>query len=129
MQVEHVVFAIDNNTDFHAVAKFMRQIDTARAMNKLEDGVAECVGMWEGILETSYLMSRRDYEKVVLPLGVTQNQESVLVVPSSVRQPCHYAKPDLTYLGSLGPMRSSKTMPVDADGWTFNKVNGLYFTC
>ena len=33
-----VIFAIDDNTDLHTVAKFMRHMDTAKAVHKAKEG-------------------------------------------------------------------------------------------
>ena len=56
-----IIFAIDNNTDFHTVAKFMRHIDTARAMGYMKGGIVMATGYWEGELEASYIMDEIDY--------------------------------------------------------------------
>ena len=59
---EKVCFAIDNNHDLHTVAKFTRFLDTYRALGALSGSVIQCVGFWEGELEPSYLMDRKDYD-------------------------------------------------------------------
>ena len=59
--MEYVIFAIDNNTDTHTVAKFMRHIDTKRALGAMKGRMVQAIGYWEGILEPSYIMRKDDY--------------------------------------------------------------------
>lgn len=130
----HVIFAIDDNTDFRAVTKFMRHLDAARALSYLKGAVTECVGYWEGEMETSYIMTEKDYLEFVVPEGVQDRfvgrQACVLVVPSDVRQPCHTATPTLDFIESVGPMvEVSKDQALKMEAWTFNKTTQRYHAC
>ena len=127
-QPEKVIFAIDNNTDVHAVAKFMRHIDTCRAMNTLKGSFTQCIGYWDGILEPSYMMDKVDYDKLVLPLGFTQGQDCVLVVPGDTRQPCHLEFPNDDPLVVGRMVEISKDEAKTANAWTFVQSTGKYFT-
>ena len=122
--LEHVIFAIDDNNSIHAVAKFTRYLDTLRATNKLDGGVTQCIGHWEGDLEVSYLMRKSDYDHYISGRGWTDNQEAVLVVPGDTRQPCTLVMKD-GIIHSVGKMVEI-TKPVG--NWTYVPATGKYFT-
>lgn len=124
MHTEKVIFAIDNNTDVHAVAKFLRHVDTLRAVNKIRP-VTMCIGNWEGILEASYMMDLADYDKYISGRDWADGQECVLVVSGDTRQQCYLRFPDGTRV-TLGPM-----VQVDAPvgNWTYVPATNKYFTC
>ena len=124
LYLEKVVFAIDNNTDTHVVAKFLRHVDTLRAMGTIAP-IVQCIGNWENVLEVSYMMDLKDFDKHVLSYGFTREQECILVVAGDTRQPCHLRFPDGS-TKSVGPM-------VEIDGpignWTYVPATNKYFTC
>lgn len=124
LYLEKVVFAIDANTNVHAVAKFLRQVDTLRAMNKIKP-VVQCIGMWENVLEASYMMDKVDYDTHIAGNGYADRQECILVVAGDTRQPCHLAFLDGS-TASVGPM-------VEIEGpvgnWTYVPATNKYFTC
>jgi hypothetical protein len=127
--MDNVIFAIDNNTDTHTVAKFMRHVDTQRSMGKLKGNMVQAIGYWEGILEPSYIMTRADYEAHVMASGYVDGQEAVLVAPQDSRQPAHVASVNLKEVHeSLGAIR--EIMPEQAktaNAWTFNMSTSKYF--
>ena len=123
-----IIFAIDNNTNTHAVAKFMRHVDTKRALGELQGGLVHCIGYWEGTLEPSYMMDERDYRKFVEPMGFTDEQACILHVPADTRQPCtleyHDGKTE-----TVGPMREvSSNCALSFSAWTYVQDTGKYFT-
>ena len=124
-----IIFAIDNNTDTHAVAKFLRHIDTCRAMNTLKGRFVHCIGCYNGVMEPSYMMDERDYRQLVERVGYTAWQESILHVPGDVRQPC-----TLEFLSgephvSLGAMREiSAAEAMQCTSWTYVMATNKYFT-
>ena len=122
--LEQVIFAIDNNNSIHAVAKFTRYLDTLRATNKLDGGVTQCIGHWEGDLEVSYLMRKSDYDHYISGRGWADKQEAVLVVPGDTRQPCTLIMRDGT-IHSVGKMVEI-TKP--EGNWTYVPTTGKYFT-
>jgi hypothetical protein len=83
-----IIFAIDDDTDTHVVAKFMRHIDTMRALGELKGSFIPCIGCYDGMLESSYMMDERDYRRFVEPMGFTDQQDCILHVPADTRQPC-----------------------------------------
>jgi hypothetical protein len=127
-----VLFAIDGNTDTHRVAKFMRHIDTYRAMGKLQGSIVHCIGSWtyDGgwtHLEPSFLMDAKDYYEVVKPFGFTDNQVCVLEVPGDTRQPCTLIREDGSQQ-TLRPMCETKE-PRSYNNWTYVQATGKYFVC
>ena len=129
MFFEKVIFAIDNNTDLHTMAKFARLMDTKRAIGDLQGSVVIAIGMWEGFMEQAYIVNASDYYAIVEPSGYVDNQECVLMVPGDTRQPC-----TLTYKdGRREPLGSMIEIPhtkaKEADGWTFIPKTGKYYTC
>ena len=127
--MEYIVFAIDNNTDTHTVAKFLRHMDTAKAMGKMTGNMVHGVGYWEGILKPTYIVNRDDYKAHVAGSGYVDGQDGVLVAPHGTRQPAHVATADLsTVLTGLGPIQEVPKEEVHSwDAWTFNMTSGRYF--
>jgi len=103
-----VCFAIDNPHDVHTVAKFMRYMDTKRVMGELTGSLIQCVGFWEGELEPSYIMNVVDYEKFVVPMNFTDNQDCVMYIPGDTRQSCTMKFRDEEQIYSLGPLKRVK---------------------
>lgn len=121
-----IIFAIDNDTDVRAVAKFLHHIDVQRAIGTLQGSFVHCIGCYDGALEASYMMDEIDYRKVVS--GFTDNQECIMHVPADTRQPCtlEYSVGDSF---SIGPMR--QVQPQDAlslTAWTYVMETATYWT-
>jgi hypothetical protein len=132
MIFEKVIFAIDGNTDTHIVAKFMRLMDTRRALGDLQGRVVQCIGMWtdgEGRrhMEPSYMVDARDYYQIVKPSGYVDHQECALKVPGDTRKPCTLEFPSGVTFG-LKPMREIGG-PDGVTDWTYVIETGRYFTC
>ena len=124
-----IIFAIDGNTDTHAVAKFLRHMDTCRAMDTLQGQLVHCIGCYNGVMEPSYMMDERDYRQLVESVDYTAWQESILHVPSDVRQPC-----TLEFLSgdprvTLGAMREiSAAEAMQCMSWTYVMATNKSFT-
>lgn len=126
--MEYVIFAIDNNTDVHTNAKFLRAIDTARVMGKmLGDTMVHAIGYWEGILEPSFILTRSDY--MAHAKGWAKDQECVLVVNDDDRQPAYVACPKtLKEFSCVGVIQEiTPEQAKDEKAWTFNMTSGKYF--
>jgi hypothetical protein len=119
-----VIFAIDNNNNTHNVAKFLRHVDTLRAMGKIKSQVTQCIGNWEGILEVSYMMDLADYDSHVAGKGYTEGQECILIVPGDVRQPCTLRFP----CGDVVAVGKMIEIPAPVGNWTYVPTTGKYFT-
>ena len=123
-QLEKVIFAIDNNTETHTVAKFLRYADTLSAMNKIKP-LVQCIGNWEGVLEVSYMMNLSDYAAHIQDKGWTDQQDCVLVVAGDTRQPCHLLFPDGS-TSTVGPMVQ---LAGPIGNWTYVPATNKYFSC
>jgi hypothetical protein len=122
--LERIIFAIDNDQDAHVVAKFLRHVDTKRAMMEMQP-VELCVGCYKGALERSYMILAKDFHHVA---DFIKNQESILRVPGDVRQPCvleYLATGEKIYVGSMRVVPANEALAQDA--WTF--YNGSYYVC
>ena len=95
--MERVVFSIDNCGDLHTLSRFLRWVDTHRAMSRLDGGFRVACGEWEGKAELSFNMSREDIEIVVLNSGYVNGQECFLLVSShkNTLHLWHPSKPDV----------------------------------
>ena len=128
----YVIFAIDNDNDMHTVAKFMRHVDTQKAMGKMQGTLKPCVGSYKGQLENSYIMRREDFERHVKCSGYIDNQESILVLEDGHRGVTYGTlvfsgfEPDLP----LGIMRAvSKDEAMKHDAWTYRPELDTYYIC
>ena len=122
-----VIFAIDNNTDTHRVAKFLRYMDTQRAMTRTSNNMVHCIGCWEGILEPSYMVDEADWNAFVKWSDFVENQDCVLYVPGDTRQPCTLVYRDGTQQ-TVGTMREAPASEaLQATGWTYVQATGKYF--
>ena len=125
---EKIIFSIDNGHDLHTMAKFLRHIDTVKAMGKLEGGFIQCIGYYKGKLENSFIMDEKDYVRFVAKLGFTVKQESVLQVPGDTRQPCVLIYQKLPP-NVLSPMRKIKPeVASKSKAWTYVVEENTYWT-
>jgi|SRR6056297_3983273 len=127
--LETVIFAIDKSDDVHTQAKFLRHIDTLRAMGKLRGVFASCIGCYKGDMERSYMMLMVDFDTHVRKSGYVDNQESFLRVPGDVRQPCvlEYQDGQVQVLGTLKRIHANER-PL-YNGWTYVEKTGAYYVC
>jgi len=127
--LEHVIFAIDNGDDAHVTAKFLRRMDTLKAMGVLTTPVVQTIGCYKGQLENSYMMMAKDMHHVRDYVNWIEGQESILRVPGDVRQPCELEFSDGSVV-SVGPMREASAVEaLQAEAWTYVPTTGKYFVC
>ncbi len=79
----YIIFSIDNIHDTHTLAKFLRHMDSKFALGYTRSKLTPCVGLYQGVLEYSFVCHEDDYCQFVVPYGATQNQESILAVEGS----------------------------------------------
>ena len=122
----YVIFTYDKNSDIHMGARFYRHIDTLRAMGKLKGKIIKTFGMYDGVIEDSFIAHREDFYNHILNSGYVNEQESFLMVPEDQRQPVwlEYQRSGVTEM--LGRMKSSTEMPMTL-GWTYRPDLKLYF--
>ncbi len=124
----YVIFSIDNVSDTHALAKFLRHIDTQSAMQKMRGNMVHCIGYWEGTLEPSFIMTLQDFTDHVKPFGFIDNQFCVMECNGKdSRQPCSLVYPD-GRRETIGPMvEVSAADAMRLDAWTYRMDLGKYF--
>lgn len=127
MYYEQVIFAIDNDEDLHTSAKFLRYLDTLKAVGKLKGNVSLGIGSYLGVLERCYMMRAVDFDEHVAHTVYLRGQESVLRVPGDTRQPCVLQTPQGRIL-SVGRMRVwQEDGTPSVSGWTY--MDGKYWVC
>lgn len=86
-----IIFAIDENgpQSFRTRARFLRHLDTLRAMGKLRDDPRTAIGHWVdpdtqvSWLEPSYVLDAEDFHEHVQPHGWVNGQKCVLSVDAT----------------------------------------------
>ena len=121
--LERIIFAIDNDGDLHTNAKFLRHVDTKRAMNNMHP-MELCVGFYGGKIERSYMILAKDFHHV---FDYVKGQESVLRVPGDTRQPCTLEFLATGEVVSVGRMQQVTQPQAYMDAWTY--FDGKYFIC
>lgn len=123
--MHYVIFSVDN--DLHTRAKFLRHIDTQRAMNYLKGNMVMCIGAYKDKLEDSFILCREDFDKFVRGSSYLVNQESVLHVRGK-RMHCEFE-----YLFSGIKKNYGHLVQVTAqeafnsDGWTYRPDMNTYW--
>ena len=125
--LQRVIFSIDNGKDLHTRKKFLRYIDNLHAVGKVSS-VQQCIGMWEGELETSYMMLAKDYESHVQPHQCVKHQVCILRVPGDTRQPCvlEYSDGEQVSVGRMVEVTYGDAM--SREGWTYVEETRKFFT-
>ena len=124
MHLEKIIFAIDDDTNVHTVAKFMRHVDTQRAMGRMAP-MQMLIGCYDGVLEKSYMINASDIDHVN---AFIQDQVCVMRVPGDVRQPCClvYANGETEVLGAMREVSAAEAIR-SHKGWTYSIDQGKYF--
>lgn len=128
-QLASVLFTIDNSHDIHQQAKFLRYVDTLRAMGNLVGGVSQCIGSYNGVLERSYMMLLVDFDKHVRHSGFVSKQESFLHVPGDTRQPCVLEYQASGVREALDPMTQTPMALSHHRSWTYVEESDKYYVC
>ncbi len=76
--MHYVIFSVAN--DLHTRAKFLRHIDTQRAMDHLKGNMVLCIGATGGVLEDSFILCAEDFNEFVRNSPYLKDQVSVLHV-------------------------------------------------
>ncbi len=128
MFLNKVCFAIDQGENLRKTKRFLKHIDNAIAMGGCMGAVVSCIGYWDGILENSYIMDERDYNKLVKAMGFVDKQECVLIIPGDVRQNCilKYNSGDTEILGPMQQVTAIEAKKLDA--WTYVQGSRQYFS-
>lgn len=126
--MKYTIFSIDNPNDWHTMAKFMRHVDSLRALSKLKGEVIQCVGMWEGRLEPSFLCRTDDFEDHVRSKGWCDNQEAVLQVSECNKQYAQFLWLETGHTEFAGSLKSvSKDTALKENGFTYRPDLDTYW--
>ena len=128
MQLTKICFAIDNDNDWHTVAKFMRMVDTHKATGHLRTAPVQCIGSYKGQLENSYIMDKVEFDKLVKDSGYVDNQETFLEIPGDTRQPCTLLVSEGGSYNVGAMRRVTKAEALSRVSWTYVPSTNQYFT-
>lgn len=124
--LEHIIFAIDHDTNTHVVSRFLKYVSQEQALQRFGK-LTHLVGCYNGHLECSYMVTAKNWDKIK---QFAANQDSILRVPGDTRQPCVLEFLATGNRVSIGQMREVE--PLDALGqmaWSFNLDTGKYYVC
>ncbi len=119
-----VVFAIDNGHDLHTMAKFLRHVDTKRALMELSY-FKQAIGFFEGKYEHSFIMLEKDFEEFVKPLGFVKGQKSFLCIPDVGECSLKYQDGVEVIIGSLFIMGLKHA--ASNGNWTYLPEDDIYW--
>ena len=132
--MNYVIFSIDNVHEVHTLAKFTHTVDVHRVMQRMQGEMKICVGAYKGALETSFIMTERDFASFIEAGEYMQNQESVLLVEDGHKGEMYAS---LWYLNrglrdgehvSLGLLKSvDKSVALVQDAWTYRPDLNIYW--
>jgi len=131
--MQFVIFSIDNVDNLHTLSKFLRHMDTMRAMGKLKGSFRPMVGSYKGVLEYAFGCRKEDFDAHVQGFGFIDNQESVLeltvtnngrTAPRTLAK-LVYSSGDVVSLGNFKEVTKGVAMGLDA--WTYDPKVDVYF--
>lgn len=121
--MSYIIFSIDEVNDVHTLAKFLRHMDTQKALGKVEGAMRILMGSYKGAMEQSFICTEGDFNNHVSPMGFTTNQESV----SAPRSFATLVFPDGD-TDSLGEFKEvSRELAMALDGWTYDPMMDTYY--
>jgi len=124
-----VVFSIDNSTDITTFKKFLHYVDNLRAMQKLEGNIIQTIGMYEGVLEFSFLMSKEDFDKHIRDTDWVVNQDNVFVVSQGEKEvqygSLHYKNGVVEHIGRVYSCYSKEAF--NEPNWTYRPDKNMYW--
>ena len=124
--LETVIFSIDDGCELRERKRFLKYVDNLIAAGQISY-CAQCVGMWLGVLEASYMMKATEWEKYIKGSFYVGGQVCVLLVPADVRQPCTflYSNGDREVAGVMKEVEADKALC--CSGWTYVEETQKYF--
>lgn len=120
-----VIFSIDDVANLHQLSKFLRHIDTHRAMTKMNGPFQLCIGSWEDKLEYSFIMDSQDFIKLVDNFGWTDNQEAIIYLYDDGDCYIKYGPNEAEYLGAF--VNVSEAEAKASKGWTYIMETDSYW--
>ena len=132
--MNYVIFSIDDVHEVHTLAKFTHTVDVHRVMQRMQGEMKICVGAYKGVLETSFIMTERDFATFIEGSEYVLNQESVLLVEDGHKGNTYAS---LHYLSrgvrdgehvDLGLLKSvDKSVALMQDAWTYRPDLNIYW--
>jgi len=122
--MHYVIFSVEN--DLHTRAKFLRHIDTQRAMGYLKGNMVMCIGAYKGVLEDSFILCVEDFDKFVRNSVYLYNQESVLHVRGK-RMHCEFEYLSGGCDGGGQLVQVTAQEAFKSDGWTYRPDMNTYW--
>lgn len=127
MMFPQVIFAIDGGATLRTRKRFLKYVDNLVAVGKVAY-CSPCIGMWEGVLENSYMMRETDFMQHVCDTWWVAGQVCFLVVPGDVRQPCRFLSPQGESSEGVGQLKEVGFKEAMLhDGWTYVEATQKYF--
>ena len=121
-----VIFSIDNVNDLHIKAKFLRMYDTLLNMGKVSNSMSEGTGCWEGTLEQCFMVNEDVFDKHIRKTRYLENQEAVLHVAGSTKQPAFIEMLKTGEQRNAGVMRQiTRKEAYELNAWT--NFNNRYY--
>lgn len=77
-----IIFSIDDQS-VYGLMKFYRAVADKQAMMKLKGGVIPCVGMYEGVMEFSWIATEEDFKNHFTEFAINQNSVFRVVTDGS----------------------------------------------
>ena len=118
MKLPQVIFSIDDGQELRSRKQFLKYIDNLIATGAVTY-CAQCVGLWEGVLEASYMVRLSDWEEHIKGSFFVENQVCVLVIPGDIRQPCTFLRRDGTSYSGGVMKEVSFEEAMACTGWTY----------
>lgn len=127
--MKYTIFSVDNFTDLHTLAKFLRLVDTKHMMGEMNGTMKPLVGSYKGKLEYSFIMRTDDFFKHVANSGYVDKQECIMQVSECNKKYCQLVYPngDEEYLGCMTSERG-KGLVNKVEGFSYNIEQDTYYT-
>jgi len=125
MTNEPVYFSIDNWGNLRKLSKFLKIMETARVMSKLEGKFNILQGSYNGVPELSFSCHRKDFEDYVVRYGWVVNQTCVLVVREDNTAYLEYPSSTME-LGIFTNVSEAEAKM--STGWTYNPEDRTWWT-
>jgi hypothetical protein len=132
------IFCIDHEDDFTTLKKFMMYLDNLWVLGHLNYKPRQCTGMWNNLLENSFVMDLDDFNEYAK--SWCTDQDAILEVhPKSYRQP--HIKIAFMKTIDKGFSRDVETKMIGefvridpweasgVNGWTYFMDTKEYWTC
>lgn len=126
---EYVIFSIDNVSDVHALAKFLRHIDTQEHMGKMKGKMKLLTGSYKGAIEYSFMLRQEDFEAFVEFSGYIKDQESILQYNGNTDSATLIMLKDYMSIDLGKLVAVDKALALNSEAWTYDPITEEYFIC